>query len=72
MKKLGAVILLLFSLQLFGEGYEVNKSKKVTLSEQQINQENKKIEVEVNNVVKETYKLLFSSFSSILDFAFEN
>ena len=72
MKKLGAIILLLFSLQLFGEGYEVKKSKNVTLSEQQINQENKEIEAGLKNIVKETYRLAFSSFSNILDFGFEN
>ena len=72
MKKLGAIILLLFSLQLFGGEYEVKKSKNVTLSEQQINQENKEIEAGLKNIVKETYRLAFSSFSNILDFDFEN
>lgn len=72
MKKLGVIILLLFSLQLFGGEYEVKKSKKVTLSEQQINQENKEIEAGLKNIVKETYRLVFSSFSNILDFGFEN
>ena len=72
LKKLGAIILLLFSLQLFGGEYEVKKSKKVTLSEQQINQENKEIEAGLKNIVKETYRLAFSSFSNILDFGFEN
>jgi len=67
LKKLGAIILLLFSLQLFGEGYEVKKSKKVTLSEQQINQENKEIEAGVKNVVKETYKVLLSSVSNEIE-----
>lgn len=71
MKKLGAIILLLFSLQLFGEGYEVKKSKKVTLSEQQINQENKEIEAGVKNVVKETYKVLLSSVSNEIEFSFQ-
>ena len=71
MKKLGAIILLLFSLQLFGEGYEVKKSKKVTLSEQQINQENKEIETGVKNVVKETYKVLLSSVSNEIESSFQ-
>ena len=71
MKKLGAIILLLFSLQLFGEGYEVKKSKKVTLSEQQINQENKEIEAGVKNVVKETYKMLLSSVSNEIESSFQ-
>ena len=43
LKKLGLIILLLFSLQLFGGEYEVKKSKNVTLSEQQISQENREI-----------------------------
>ena len=72
MKKLGLIILLLFSLQLFGEGYEVKKSKKVTLSEQQISQENKEIEAGLKNVVKETFKGVFSSFSNVIEFGFEN
>ena len=71
LKKLGAIILLLFSLQLFGEGYEVKKSKKVTLSEQQINQENKEIEAGVKNVVKETYKVLLSSVSNEIESSFQ-
>ena len=71
MKKLGAAILLLFSLQLFGEGYEVKKNKKVTLSEQQINQENKEIEAGVKNVVKETYKVLLSSVSNEIESSFQ-
>lgn len=72
LKKLGAIILLLFSLQLFGEGYEVKKSKNVTLSEQQINQENKEIEAGLKNIVKETFKGVFSSFSSFVEFGFED
>ena len=71
LKKLGAIILLLFSLQLFGEGYEVKKSKKVTLSEQQINQENKEIEAGVKNVVKETHKVLLSSVSNEIESSFQ-
>ena len=68
MKKLGLIILLLFSLQLFGEGYEVKKSKKVTLSEQQISQENREIEAGLKNVVKETFKGVFSSFANVIGF----
>ena len=71
MKKLGVIILLLFSLQLFGGEYEVKKSKNVTLSEQQINQENKEIEAGLKNIVKETFKGVFSSFSSFVEFGFE-
>lgn len=71
LKKLGAIILLLFSLQLFGEGYEVKKSKKVTLSEQQINQKNKEIEAGIKNVVKETYKVLLSSVSNEIESSFQ-
>ena len=72
MKKLGVIILLLFSLQLFGGEYEVKKSKNVTLSEQQINQENKEIEAGLKNVVKETFKGVFSSFANVIEFGFEN
>jgi len=72
LKKLGAIILLLFSLQLFGREYEVKKSKKVTLSEQQISQENREIEAGLKNVVKETFKGVFSSFSNVIEFGFEN
>ena len=72
LKKLGLIILLLFSLQLFGEGYEVKKSKKVTLSEQQISQENREIEAGLKNVVKETFKGVFSSFANVIEFGFEN
>ena len=72
MKKLGLIILLLFSLQLFGGEYEVKKSKNVTLSEQQINQENKEIEAGLKNIVKETFKGVFSSFSSFIEFGFED
>ena len=72
MKKLGVIILLLFSLQLFGGEYEVKKSKNVTLSEQQINQENKEIEAGLKNIVKETFKGVFSSFSNVIEFGFEN
>ena len=72
MKKLGLIILLLFSLQWFGEGYEVKKSKKVTLSEQQISQENREIEAGLKNVVKETFKGVFSSFANVIEFGFEN
>ena len=67
MKKLGLIILLLF-----GEGYEVKKSKKVTLSEQQISQENREIEAGLKNVVKETFKGVFSSFANVIEFGFEN
>jgi len=72
LKKLGVIILLLFSLQLFGGEYEVKKSKNVTLSEQQINQENKEIEAGLKNIVKETFKGVFSSFSSFIEFGFED
>lgn len=72
MKKLGVIILLLFSLQLFGGEYEVKKSKNVTLSEQQISQENREIEAGLKNVVKETFKGVFSSFSNVIEFGFEN
>ena len=71
MKKLGAIILLLFSLQLFGEGYEEKKSKKVTLLEQQISPENKEIKVEVKKCCKKTYKVFLSSVSNEIESSFQ-
>jgi len=42
------------------------------LSEQQISQENREIEAGLKNVVKETFKGVFSSFSNVIEFGFEN
>jgi len=71
LKKLGLIILLLFSFQLFGEGYEVKKSKNVTLSEQQISQENKEIELGVENVVRKTYTEYLLAIFDFMNFNIE-
>ena len=71
MKKLGLIILLLFSFQLFGEGYGVKKSKNVTLSEQQISQENKEIELGVENVVRKTYTEYHPAIFDLINFNIE-
>ena len=47
MKKLLLIVLFTFSLQIFGQGYEVTKGKSVTLSAEQIEMENKKIEEKI-------------------------
>ena len=44
MKKLITIILFIFSLQIFAGQYQVTKQKNVTLSKEQIEVENKKIE----------------------------
>ena len=71
MKKLGLIILLLFSFQLFGEGYGVKKSKNVTLSEQQISQENKEIELGVENVVRKSYTEYHPAIFDLINFNIE-
>ena len=43
MKKLLVIMLFALSLQIFGQGYQVTKGKNVTLSAEQIEMENKKI-----------------------------
>ena len=47
MKKLLLIVLFTFSLQIFGQGYEVTKGKNVTLSAEQIEREKKKIEEKI-------------------------
>ena len=44
MKKLITIILFIFSMQIFAGQYQVTKQKNVTLSKEQIEVENKKIE----------------------------
>lgn len=45
MKKLLLIVLMVLSLQLFSEDYKVVLKKGVTLSQQEINKNNKEIEV---------------------------
>ena len=48
MKKLITIILFVFSIQIFAGQYQVTKQKNITLSKEQIEVENKKIEKTVN------------------------
>ena len=61
MKKLLLIVLFTFSLQIFGQGYQVTKGKNVTLSAEQIEVENKKIERTVNEDVKRFIKEIMPS-----------
>ena len=61
MKKLLLIVLFTFSLQIFGQGYEVTKGKNVTLSAEQIEMENKEIERTVNEDVKRFIKEIMPS-----------
>ena len=54
MKKLLLIVLMVLSLQLFSEDYKVVLKKGVTLSQQEINKNNKEIEV----AVKRDYRLI--------------
>ena len=61
MKKLLVIMLFTLSLQIFGQGYQVTKGKNVTLSAEQIEVENKKIERTVNEDVKRFIKEIMPS-----------
>lgn len=61
MKKLLVIMLFALSLQIFGQGYQVTKGKNVTLSAEQIEVENKKIERTVNEDVKRFIKEIMPS-----------
>lgn len=52
MKKLITIILFIFSMQIFAGQYQVIKQKNVTLSKEQIDLENKKIEETVSNILR--------------------
>ena len=56
MKKLLLIVLFTFSLQIFGQGYEVTKGKNVTLSAEQIEMENKKIEEKIKDYINRGFK----------------
>ena len=67
MKKLITIILFIFSLQIFAGQYQVTKQKNVTLSKEQIEVENKKIEERLNNYVKKDLKeSLISEFKKVI------
>ena len=63
MKKLLLIVLFTFSLQIFGQGYEVTKGKNVTLSAEQIEVENKKIEEKIKDYINRGFKEYLSTFS---------
>ena len=63
MKKLLLIVLFTFSLQIFGQGYEVTKGKNVTLSAEQIEMENKKIEEKIKDYINRGFKEYLSTFS---------
>ena len=67
MKKLITIILFIFSMQIFAEQYQVIKQKNVTLSKEQIDLENKKIEERLNNYAKKDLKeSLISEFKKVI------
>ena len=56
-------MLFALSLQIFGQGYEVTKGKNVTLSAEQIEMENKKIEEKIKDYINRGFKEYLSTFS---------
>ena len=67
MKKLITIILFTFSMQIFAQQYQVTKQKNVTLSKEQIDLENKKIEERLNNYAKKDLKeSLISEFKKVI------
>ena len=64
MKKLITIILFIFSLQIFAGQYQVTKQKNVTLSKEQIDLENKKIEETVSKYPKKVLQEMISYYFS--------
>ena len=62
MKKLLVIMLFALSLQIFGQGYQVTKGKNVTLSAEQIEMENKKIEEKIKYYINRGFKEYLSTF----------
>lgn len=62
MKKLITIILFIFSMQIFAGQYQVIKQKNVTLSKEQIEVENKKIEETVSKYPKKVLKEMISYY----------
>ena len=62
MKKLITIILFIFSMQIFAGQYQVIKQKNVTLSKEQIDLENKKIEETVSKYPKKVLKEIVSYY----------
>ena len=65
MKKLITIILFIFSMQIFAGQYQVIKQKNVTLSREQIDLENKKIEETVSKYPKKVLKEMISYYFPI-------
>ena len=65
MKKLITIILFVFSMQIFAGQYQVIKQKNVTLSKEQIDLENKKIEETVSKYPKKVLKEMISYYFSV-------
>ena len=65
MKKLITIILFVFSIQIFAGQYQVIKQKNVTLSKEQIDLENKKIEETVSKYPKKVLKEMISYYFSV-------
>ena len=65
MKKLITIILFIFSMQIFAGQYRVIKQKNVTLSKEQIDLENKKIEETVSKYPKKVLKEMISYYFSV-------
>lgn len=66
MKKLITIILFIFSMQIFAGQYQVIKQKNVTLSKEQIDLENKKIEETVSKYPKKVLQEMISYYFSIV------
>ena len=62
MKKLITIIIFIFSMQIFAGQYQVIKQKNVTLSKEQIDLENKKIEETVSKYPKKVLKEMISYY----------
>ena len=65
MKKIITIILFIFSLQIFAGQYQVIKQKNVTLSKEQIDLENKKIEETVSKYPKKVLQEMISYYFSV-------
>ena len=65
MKKLITIIIFIFSIQIFAGQYQVIKQKNVTLSKEQIDLENKKIEETVSKFPKKVLKEMISYYFSV-------
>ena len=65
MKKLITIILFIFSMQIFAGQYQVIKQKNVTLSKEQIDLENKKIEETVSKYPKKVLQKMISYYFSV-------